>query len=151
MINQWLFPLFLIVHVLGATIWTGGHLILTLGYLPMALKQKNPEIIYQFEEKFEPIGLIALGIQIITGLWLANFYIPLGENWLNYNEPMTRNILVKLCLLLITLILSIDARFRIIPNLNQENFLDLVFHILAVTIIAISLIIFGITIRFGGL
>lgn len=151
MMYQQLFPIFLTIHVLGATIWVGGHLILTLGYLPKALKEKNPEIIHQFEDKFEPIGLTALFIQIISGLWLGHFYIPLWQDWLNYDDEITRNILVKLGLLLVTLILSIDARFRIIPNLNQDNFLDLVLHILAVTLLSVLFVIFGITIRFGGI
>lgn len=151
MMYQQLFPIFLTIHVLGATIWVGGHLILTLGYLPKALKEKNPEIIHQFEDKFEPIGLTALVIQIISGLWLGHFYIPLWQDWLNYDDEITRNILVKLGLLLVTLILSIDARFRIIPNLNQDNFLDLVLHILAVTLLSVLFVIFGITIRFGGI
>lgn len=151
MMYQQLFPIFLTIHILGATIWVRGHLILTLGYLPKALKEKNPEIIHQFEDKFEPIGLTALVIQIISGLWLGHFYIPLWQDWLNYDDEITRNILVKLGLLLVTLILSIDARFRIIPNLNQDNFLDLVLHILAVTLLSVLFVIFGITIRFGGI
>ncbi|BAQ60961.1 hypothetical protein GM3708_1367 [Geminocystis sp. NIES-3708] len=151
MIYQQLLPIFLTIHVLGATVWTGEHLILTLAYLPKALKEKNIDIIHQFEDKFEPIGLTALVIQIITGLWLGHFYIPLWQDWLNYNEPITKNILIKLGLLLISLILSIDARFRIIPNLNQDNFLDLIIHILAVTTLSILFVIFGITIRFGGI
>ncbi len=30
-----------LLHVLGASIWTGGHLILTLTVLPEALKKKQ--------------------------------------------------------------------------------------------------------------
>ena len=146
-----LFSIILTTHVLGATIWTGGHLILALRYLPPALQQNNPEIIHQFEEKFEPIGLTALFLQIITGLWLAHIYLPLGENWLNYAEPMPRNILIKIGLLLLTLIFSLDARLRIIPNLSKDNFLDLVIHIIAVTFLAVLFVIFGVILRLGGI
>ena len=31
----------LLLHVLGATVWTGGHLVLALGVLPGALAQGN--------------------------------------------------------------------------------------------------------------
>ncbi|AIE72714.1 MULTISPECIES: hypothetical protein [unclassified Synechocystis] len=60
--------LLIIVHVLGATIWTGGHLILALRFLPDALKKKDIAIVEQFEERFETLGLIALAGQIISGL-----------------------------------------------------------------------------------
>ena len=61
---QLTFPLLLIIHVLGVTLWTGGHLILVLRFLPEALRQKDLDIVRQFEERFEPVGLAANGAQI---------------------------------------------------------------------------------------
>ena len=61
----------LCLHILGATIWAGGHLVLALSILPSALKEKNAEIILEFEKRFEKVGLPALGTQLLTGLWLA--------------------------------------------------------------------------------
>ena len=46
--------LLLVLHLLGAAIWTGGHLILTFGVLPSALKatrHRSP-----FEHRFERLG-----------------------------------------------------------------------------------------------
>ena len=33
--------IYLIFHLLAATIWVGGHLVLALGFLPKALKNKD--------------------------------------------------------------------------------------------------------------
>ena len=35
------FPLLVIVHALAATVWTGGHLVLDLGVLPRALRERS--------------------------------------------------------------------------------------------------------------
>ena len=47
--------LLLIFHLLGAAIWVGGHLILAIGILPEVLKKKDPEILLNFEKKYEKI------------------------------------------------------------------------------------------------
>ena len=62
---------FLSLHILGATIWAGGHLVLALTILPDALRQQRAAIVSQFEQRFERIGLPALGVQIVTGLWFT--------------------------------------------------------------------------------
>ncbi|HNU41880.1 MAG TPA: hypothetical protein PKH83_05260, partial [Cyclobacteriaceae bacterium] len=66
----------ILVHVLGASVWVGGHLILSIGFLPRALQSKDINIITGFEKSFERIGIPALLAQIITGLWMASLYIP---------------------------------------------------------------------------
>lgn len=50
----------LILHLLGATVWTGGHLILTLVVLPKALSSRNIDGLMQFEQLFERVGMPAL-------------------------------------------------------------------------------------------
>ena len=65
------FPLLVIVHALAATVWTGGHLVLDLGVLPRALRAQSAEAIRSFEETFEPLGLTALAIQVVTGVWMG--------------------------------------------------------------------------------
>ncbi len=50
----------LLLHLLGAAIWTGGHLVLALGILPQALKTRDPKLLLAFERVYERIGLPAL-------------------------------------------------------------------------------------------
>ena len=70
------FPLLVIVHALAATVWTGGHLVLDLGVLPRALRDRSAAVIRSFEETFEPLGLTALAIQVITKLGMGWIYLP---------------------------------------------------------------------------
>ena len=49
----------LIAHLLGATIWTGGHLILSLVVLPKALLKHDIDVLLQFEAQFEKVGMSA--------------------------------------------------------------------------------------------
>jgi putative copper export protein len=71
-----LFKILIILHTLGATVWTGGHLVLAVTVLPAALQQNDPKPIYQFEEHFENFGLSALLLQVVTGLGLTWIYFP---------------------------------------------------------------------------
>ncbi|MAT04011.1 MAG: hypothetical protein CL424_03085 [Acidimicrobiaceae bacterium] len=45
------------LHILGATVWAGGHLVLTLAILPEALRQQRGATVSEFEQRFERIGL----------------------------------------------------------------------------------------------
>jgi putative copper export protein len=140
-----------VIHVLSATIWTGGHLVLSLGFLPRALREKRPEIIEQFESRFEPIGIPSLVIQLVTGLWLGIFYDSQPLGWFSFRGSLASHLALKVILVGLTLVLALHARLRIIPNLNAENMKALAFHIVAVTVIGVLLVILGVSIRTGGL
>ncbi|MEB3309612.1 MAG: CopD family protein [Snowella sp.] len=141
----------LLIHVLGATIWTGGHLILALRFLPEAWQKKDLSIIQQFEERFEILGLIALAGQVLSGLGLAWLFLPDLSSWLNYQSPMARGIEIKLGLLLLTVTLALDARLRLIPNLNSDKFNDLALHIIGITVLAVLFVVVGVGLQLGGI
>lgn len=146
-----LYKIPLLLHILGATVWTGGHLVLAVTHLPEALKQRDPELILQFEERFEGFGLAALLLQVITGLYLTWIYFPGFRDLLAFDSIASTYIGLKLGLLLCTLALAIHARFFVIPNLTKENLSALAFHIIGVTTLAVLLVILGAGIRLGGL
>ena len=141
----------LILHLLGATIWTGGHLILAIGFLPQALRDQDPKIIEAFESKYERIGIPALILQVITGLTLAYAYIPDVSKWFSFETHVATHIFIKLVLLALTVALALDARLRIIPKLSAANLTSLALHIVAVTVISVLFVAFGAGIRTGGL
>ncbi|MGQ1945366.1 hypothetical protein [Ornithobacterium rhinotracheale] len=93
-----MFKLALILHVLGAAIWVGGHLVLLFGYVPKAVKNKDCSIIEGFESKYEPIGVPALIIQIITGIYMAFFYFD--YKFMSFSNGLERAVNVKIILLL---------------------------------------------------
>lgn len=139
----------IILHVLGATIWIGGHLLLSLCYLPASLKMKDPLIIAAYEKKYEAIGFPALLIQLITGIWMAvsYYHVPL----FSFTTAIEKAITLKLIFLFVTILLAMNVRFFIFPKLRSDNLWLLAAHIIAVTLISIFMLYLGVSIRFGGI
>jgi putative copper export protein len=146
-----MFKLALILHILGASVWTGGHLVLSLTILPRALRQRDPEVISGFEESYERIGLPSLAIQIITGLWLAHRLMPRLADWFSFTTIASTHVALKLLLLLLTVVLALDARLRIIPRLTERTLPLLAGHVIAVTVVAVLSVLVGVGFRTGGL
>jgi putative copper export protein len=138
----------ILLHVLGATIWAGGHLILSIGFLPKALKEKSPAIILDFEKQYERIGLPALLIQIITGISMALIYVPFSE-WGSLATSHHVYLWTKFGLLAGTIALAIRVRFFILPKLTPEDLPKLAFHIVLVTVFALFFMITGLSFRFS--
>ncbi|MBE9152589.1 CopD family protein [Cyanobium sp. LEGE 06113] len=145
-----LFSWLVIVHALAATVWTGGHLVLDLGVLPRALRQASAAPIRAYEEVFEPLGLTALAIQVITGLAMAWIYLPGLQGLFNPANPIAVLVGTKLLLLAATVALALDARLRLIPNLSDARLGPLTWHIRAITALAIAFVVVGAGIRLGG-
>jgi putative copper export protein len=136
------------LHILGATVWAGGHLTLTVTVLPNALRQQRADTVTEFEQRFERIGLPALAVQIVTGLWLAERLLGPPVRWFD-SDPVARAVQVTLGLLALTLGLAIHARFRVIPRLSDETLPTLAWHIRLVTLAAVLLVLIA-SIRFAG-
>ena len=145
------FALLVIVHGLAATVWTGGHLVLDLGVLPRALRQRSAAVIRDFEETFEPLGLTALAIQVLTGLAMGWIYLPGLQGLLSPANPIGMLVGVKLLLLAATAALALHARLRLIPSLRDDNLSGLAWHIRGITALAIAFVVVGALIRLGGL
>lgn len=141
----------LLLHLLGATIWTGGHLVLALGVLPAAWRDQDVDTIRTFENRFERVGIPALITQTVTGLWLLNRYFPDLALLFDLQNPMARVSLLKLGLLLLTVVLALDARLRIIPKIGPQNLTSLAWHIIPVTLISVAFVYVGLRFRFGGI
>ena len=137
------------LHLIGATIWVGGHITLAVTILPRALRARRASIVSDFEGSFERVGLPALATQIVTGLWLAHHLLGSPDHWFGAN-PVARVVQVKLGLLALTLGLALHARFRVIPRLDDDTLPTLAWHIRIVTLAAVVFVLAGASIRFGG-
>lgn len=141
----------LLLHILGATIWTGGHIVLSVAVLPKVLRERSPEMLLNFESGFEKIGMPALVVQIITGLLLAYRFIPDVGQWFNMSNPVSHSIAAKLTLLALTVGFAIHARLRVIPVLSETNLVVMAWHIIPVTIFSILFVVVGVSFRTGWL
>jgi putative copper export protein len=145
-----MYRLLVALHLLGATVWVGGHLVLALSVLPRALRTRDPAIIRDFESGFERLGIPALLVQIVTGLWLAGHWAPHVAGWFSPSTPQERLVLVKLVLLAATLALAVHARLRVVPQLDAATLRVLAYHIVAVTLLGVTLLVVGVAIRTGA-
>jgi len=146
-----MFKLTLMLHLLGASVWVGGHLVLSLAFLPPALRERRPDIIQGFESRYERIGIPALIVQVVTGVLLALHYEPDVSRWLAFDNHITTSIGVKLLLLVTTLAFAVHARLRLVPRLSAETLPYLALHIVGVTLLGVALLAVGAGIRLGGL
>lgn len=137
------------LHLIGAAVWAGGHLVLALSILPQALLDRRAAIVTAFEERFERLGLPALAVQVVTGLWLAHRLLGGVGNWFE-GTPTAQVVQVKLALLVATVALALHARLRLIPRLADDTLVSLAWHIRAVTALAVLFVLAGASARVGG-
>ncbi len=145
---------YLIVHLLAATVWVGGHLVLAIGFLPKALKNKDFSRIEKFEKTYEPIGMPSLLLLLVTGILMA-YDFDLGiTTWFAFTSPIETVISLKIICLLLTVCLAISAQVRVLPKLRSgkiEKLPEMAVHIVAVTLIGIVMLVLGSFVRYGGI
>lgn len=141
----------LLLHILAATIWTGGHIVLATVILPKVLKARSAQMLLDFESSFEKVGMPTFIVQILTGLLLALRIEPELIKWFDPSSPLSTAILAKLSLLTLTLCLAINARFRVIPNLSARTLNLMAGHIIAVTLLSILFVVVGVSFCTGWL
>lgn len=138
----------LLLHLLAATVWTGGHLVLAVTVLPRALAARDPAILASFEQGFERIGIPALLIQVASGLWLASLQLP-PARWFDLATAQSQLIVAKLTLLALTAAFALDARLRLIPRLDAATLPQMAWHIWPVTLFSVLFVLVGAGFRLG--
>ncbi|MEK8028861.1 MAG: hypothetical protein RLY78_3904 [Pseudomonadota bacterium] len=145
----------LALHLLGAMVWTGGHLVLALAVLPRVMRERSVARLRDFEAGFERVGMPALLLQVATGLGLAHLRWPHGTALADLLLPATwqlpgvTGIVLKLALLAATVIAAIDARFRLIPHLSPATLPAMARRIGLVTVLGVGFVLTGLGLRFG--
>lgn len=143
--------IYLILHLVAASIWVGGHLFLSIIFLPQAMKMKDATIIKDFKDKFEPLGLPSLLILLITGILMAYDYDVTFTKWFSFSNAIEKIVSIKLILLFSTLVLAVNAQLFVFPKLTSEKLIPAAVQILSVTLIGIAMLIFGSLVRIGGI
>lgn len=139
----------LLLHVLAATVWTGGHLVLAIAILPRVLRTRDVAALRAFESAFEKVGLPSLLIQVATGLWMAHAIVPDPAAWFDFSMPASHLIALKLGLLAATVATAADARLRVIPRLTPDTLPAMARRIVLVTLLAVLFVATGVSFRTG--
>lgn len=143
--NGWLF-----VHLLGASVWVGGHLYLLLRLMPSFVKHNDVAGFLAFEKSYEPLGLLALMTQVISGLYMAQRLIPLqlwGEGGYALHLIWT-----KLALLVLTIITALHARFFVVARLQKgthtrHTLTIMAIHVALICLYAVVFVLVGVLFR----
>lgn len=140
----------LLIHILSATLWVGGYLMLSFTSLPKALKNKSLENIAQLKKDYNKISIHILILQLLTGLLLAYYLVPDIATWFSFKFIYSHLIVGKLSLLVITFILAVYARSKILPKLNENNLKAFAVNIFVVTLLSIGFVFIGMMFKTGG-
>src|SRR5690606_41856251 len=98
----------LFLHLLGASVWVGGHLVLLFSVLPGALKRRDVQPVRSFDQLYERVGIPALLIQIVTGVWMAGNWLPHSQ-WFS-DSPLAHLVQATLALRALTAVPAVHAR-----------------------------------------
>lgn len=139
-----------LIHVLAATVWTGGQLILSLTVLPKALRNKSLDAIKQFEETYEKVGITALIFQLLTGIYLGFHYMPDFSEWFAFKAPISHMVVTKITLLVITAGMVIRAKVFGFKNVSGNNLKPLAVHIIILTVISVIFVFLGVWYKTGS-
>lgn len=139
----------IILHLLGASVWIGGHVVLVSVVLPAAMRRRDPARIAEFEQAYGKIGLAALILQTVTGVWLAT--VRIGDWSTIVAAPTLAGSLIvaKASMLALTMLLAGHAYHRVLPRLSAERIRPFAIHAWAVTSVSILMLVIGALIRSG--
>lgn len=133
----------IILHILGASIWIGGMLIMALGVLPKAKKINDSSMVKNFEGSFHILGMIALTVQFLTGFRLAMIYAGGMKGLFDFSNHAAVLFIWKLVLILMTMGIFVVFKKKTINNLIDDNVANASTPIWILTLLAIALMILG--------
>lgn len=140
----------MVLHLLAAAVWLGGHAVLVLGYVPEAIRSRDPRALLDNYQRLNRIGLPALLIVAVTGLWLASNWLPEVGLWFDASLPISALILTKLALLILTLLLLGYLRLRVLSALTPDRIIRLGVVLALLALFATMAAAIGPSFRYGG-
>jgi len=146
-----LYKFMMVAHVLGATVWIGGHIVLVAVVLPKAMRSDEPGRILEFERGYGRLGLGALVVQLGTGLWLADRWVGDWSAIFSEPTPAAHLVLSKLLILTITVGIAGYAYHRVLPRVERTGLRAFAVLSGVTTALAVLLLVLGVGIRTGGL
>lgn len=145
--HHWL----LILHMLGAAVWVGGHLYLSVRILPEAFRKRDASLLSGFKQRFEPLGMPSLLVLVVTGIMMAYNYNVRISTWFSFSTGIERVVSIKLILLFLTVCLALIADRIIFPKLTDTTIYKAAILIISVTTIGVVMLALGTFVRMGGL
>lgn len=133
----------IVLHILGASIWIGGMLIMALGVLPKSKKAGDASILKNYEGSFHILGMIALTLQFLTGFRLAMIYAGGMKGLFDFSNHTAVLFIWKLVLILLTMGLFVVFKKKTLSALTDSNISSASALVWVLTLISVGLMILG--------
>ena len=110
-----------IVHVMSAMVWVGGTVVLVFAGVPAIRKlegEARATALKALGRRWRPLGWSAMGVAILSGLWLTNFHG--GFNSAALSTDFDRTLIVKSVLVVFLVIGALIHDYVLGPRLQRE-------------------------------
>jgi putative copper resistance protein D len=110
-----------IVHVMSAMVWVGGTIVLVFAGVPAIRKlegEARATALKTLGRRWRPLGWSAMGVAILSGLWLTNFHG--GFNSAALSSDFDRTLIVKSVLVVFLVIGALIHDYVLGPRLQRE-------------------------------
>lgn len=150
-----MFSLFLFLHLLGAIAWSFSFLVLLFTVCFRLWSQRPLQALTIFRRAYRQWGLVALIVQVITGLCLVTLsVVDLGLLFTDALDPLLQYFWLKLLLVLLIFCLAFNARYRVIPLLALDvhrRLPSVMLHLLVGLLASVALVGVGLGLYFRWL
>ncbi len=133
----------IILHILGASIWIGGMLIMALGALPKAKKANDASLLKNYEGSFHILGMIAITIQFLTGFRLAMIYAGGMKGLFDFSNHAAVLFMWKLVIVLLSAGLFVVFKKKTLSNLDNNNISSASAIVWIIAVLAIAQMVLG--------
>jgi putative copper resistance protein D len=110
-----------IVHVMSAMVWVGGTVVLVFAGVPAIRKldgEARATALKTLGRRWRPLGWSAMGVAILSGLWLTNFHG--GFNSAALSTDFDRTLIVKSVLVVFLVVGAMIHDYVLGPRLQRE-------------------------------
>ena len=111
-----------IVHLMSATVWVGGTIVLVFVGVPAIRKlegEARAVALKALGRRWRPLGWSAMGAAIISGLWLTHLHGALDPAALS--TDFDRTLIVKSVLVIFLVIGALIHDYELGPRLQRET------------------------------
>ena len=110
-----------IVHLLSATVWVGGTIVLVFVGVPAIRKlegEARAKAMRALGRRWRPLGWSAMGIAILSGLWLTHLHGGLSSGALS--TDFDRTLILKSVLVAFLVVGALIHDYVLGPRLQRE-------------------------------
>jgi len=110
-----------IVHLMSATVWVGGTIVLVFVGVPAIRKlegEARATAMKALGRRWRPLGWSAMGVSILSGLWLTELHG--GFNRAALSSDFDRTLIVKSLLVVLLVIGALIHDYVLGPRLQRE-------------------------------